>query len=338
MMLIKRELRTQITSLKRCKAEGPASSSGDGPTGGDEPYKKRMRPNTVQVTPATSVFGAEDEVEAGGRSSRTRARAVPSRFKDSSVKEDNSSNGDIVLVPKKSKLKSIVPKHAIFPENDAVNEESRMKERVAESRKRDDPCLLEELEVGEVVWAKSGKTSPPWPAIVIDPREHAPEVVLNACVPSAICVMYFGHSANGNRDYGWVKAGMIFPFLDNVDRFQGQKPGKLRARFVAAIEEAFLAERGFVELGSRSAQGPADSDSADVVPGSSHGQEGSSNGGNGTCKGCGRTISFTKNRKSESDEHLCIECSKISITCSKLMSLMKVESSASAKRRTVGDA
>ena len=43
------------------------------------------------------------------------------------------------------------------------------------------------------------------------------------------------------------------------------------------MEEAFLAERGFFELGSRSAQGPVDSDSADVVPGSSHGQEGSSN-------------------------------------------------------------
>ncbi|KAF3328550.1 cat eye syndrome critical region protein 2-like protein [Carex littledalei] len=64
----------------------------------------------------------------------------------------------------------------------------------------------QKLEVGEAVWMKSSKTSPPWPAIVIDPREHAPEVV------------YFSHSANGNRGYGWVQAGMIFPFLDNADR------------------------------------------------------------------------------------------------------------------------
>lgn len=216
-MLIKRDLRTQITRLKRCKAEGPASSSGDGPSGGDEPYKKRMRPDAAQLAPATLVSGAGVQVEVVGRSSRSRARAIPSRFNDSvlidghnkeksssksiseidfSDKEENSPKGDIVLVPKSSKLK-IVRNHASSLEAD--KEEPHLIERVMEPRKRDDPCLPEELEVGEVVWAKSSKASPPWPAIVIDPREHAPEVVLNACVPSAICVMYFGHSASGNR-------------------------------------------------------------------------------------------------------------------------------------------
>jgi PWWP domain len=217
MMLLKRDLRTQITRLKRCKAEGPASSSVDGPSGSDEPFKKRMRPETVQLAPAPSVSGAGVELEAVGRSSRSRARSVPSRFKDtdaverrnkeelssksssyinSSNKKANSSNGDIVL-PKSSKFKTMVPKRANSSEPD--NGEPNLIERVTGSRKRDDPCLLEELEVGEVVWAKSSKASPPWPAIIIDPREHAPEVVLNACVPSAVCVMYFGHAANGNR-------------------------------------------------------------------------------------------------------------------------------------------
>jgi hypothetical protein len=59
-------------------------------------------------------------------------------------------------------------------------------------------------------------------------------------------------------------------------RFQGQKLGKLRARFVHAIEEAFLAERGFFDLESHSANGAADSEPANMAPGSSHGQEGSS--------------------------------------------------------------
>jgi PWWP domain len=216
-MLIKRDLRTQITRLKRCKAEGPASSSGDGPSGSDEPFKKRMRAETVQLAPALSVSSAGVEVEAVGRSSRSRARSVPSRFKDTDVvdrrtkeelssksspdinssdKNENSSNGDIVL-PKSSKSKTIVPKRANSSEADQG--EPSLIERVTGSRKRDDPCLLVELEVGEVVWAKSSKASPPWPAIITDPRAHAPQVVLNACVPSAVCVMYFGHAANGNR-------------------------------------------------------------------------------------------------------------------------------------------
>ncbi|KAF3326839.1 Histone-lysine N-methyltransferase ATX4 [Carex littledalei] len=89
--------------------------------------------------------------------------------------------------------------------------------------------LLEELEVGEVVWTKSSKTSPPWPAIVIDPREHAPEVV------------YFSHSTNGNKDYGWVKAGMIFPFLDNVDRYAANCHILwMVTEHAKAVEESFL--------------------------------------------------------------------------------------------------
>ncbi|KAF3328641.1 hypothetical protein FCM35_KLT05719 [Carex littledalei] len=54
----------QIMSLKRCKAEGPASF-GDSPTVSDEPYKKRMR-----------------------------------CFKDFSDKEENSLNGNIVIAPR----------------------------------------------------------------------------------------------------------------------------------------------------------------------------------------------------------------------------------------------
>ncbi|XP_077212571.1 histone-lysine N-methyltransferase ATX4-like isoform X2 [Tasmannia lanceolata] len=114
--------------------------------------------------------------------------------------------------------------------------------------KRKDFYSLEVFVLGDIVWAKSGKSFPVWPGIVIDPILEAPETVLNSCIAGTICVMFFGHSANGKeRDYAWVKHGMIFPFIEYLDRFQGQtqlyrsKPIDFRM----AIEEAFLAEHGF---------------------------------------------------------------------------------------------
>ncbi|XP_026441028.1 histone-lysine N-methyltransferase ATX5-like [Papaver somniferum] len=107
-----------------------------------------------------------------------------------------------------------------------------------------------EFVTGDVVWAKSGKY-PAWPAIVIDPALQAPIKVLSMYVHGTTCVMFFGYSGNGrDREYAWVKRLMLFPFIEYVDRFQGQtqlhksKPTDLRN----AIEEAFLAVHGFVEL------------------------------------------------------------------------------------------
>ncbi|KAK9910195.1 hypothetical protein M0R45_034166 [Rubus argutus] len=61
--------------------------------------------------------------------------------------------------------------------------------------------------------------------------------------------MFFGFSKNGTqRDYGWVKQGMIYPFKQFLERFRGQtqlyrsKPSELQM----AIEEAVLAENGFI--------------------------------------------------------------------------------------------
>ncbi|GER46707.1 histone-lysine N-methyltransferase ATX5 [Striga asiatica] len=108
-----------------------------------------------------------------------------------------------------------------------------------------------EFGVAEIVWAVSGMHCPAWPAIVLDQESQVPQQVFNFRVAGAICVMFFGYSGNGTqRDYAWIKSGMIFPFIDYVDRFQGQtelndsKPCDLRS----AIEEAFLAENGFVEM------------------------------------------------------------------------------------------
>ncbi|KAL8537940.1 hypothetical protein ACS0TY_000040 [Phlomoides rotata] len=104
---------------------------------------------------------------------------------------------------------------------------------------------------GDIVWAIAGKNCPAWPAIVLNKESQVPRQVFNFGVSSAVCVMFFGYSGNGTqRDYAWIKSGMIFPFVDYVDRFQGQtelndsKPSDLRS----AIEEAFLAEYGFSEM------------------------------------------------------------------------------------------
>ncbi|PIN13894.1 histone H3 (Lys4) methyltransferase complex, subunit SET1 [Handroanthus impetiginosus] len=100
---------------------------------------------------------------------------------------------------------------------------------------------------GDIVWAKCGKKIPAWPAIVIDPMWQAPEAVLRACVPGTLCVMFYGYSKNGKRDYAWIKAGMIFPFHEYMDRFQVQTKlyGSKPSDFHAAIEEAILAENGY---------------------------------------------------------------------------------------------
>ncbi|KAB1205032.1 Histone-lysine N-methyltransferase ATX3 [Morella rubra] len=108
----------------------------------------------------------------------------------------------------------------------------------------------EDFYSGDIVWAKPGKKEPYWPAIVIDPMTQAPELVLRSCIADAACVMFFGYSGNENqRDYAWVKRGMIFPFMDYIDRFleqfelNGCKPCEVQI----AIDEALLAENGFTE-------------------------------------------------------------------------------------------
>ncbi|KAG6745572.1 hypothetical protein POTOM_050070 [Populus tomentosa] len=117
-------------------------------------------------------------------------------------------------------------------------------------RKEDELFGPEDFYSGDIVWAKSGNKYPFWPAIVIDPMTQAPELVLRSCIADAACVMFFGCSGNdGNqRDYAWVQRGMIFPFMDFLDRFQEQfELDDFNGDFQMAFEEAFLAEQGFTE-------------------------------------------------------------------------------------------
>ncbi|CAN1762238.1 Histone-lysine N-methyltransferase ATX3 [Linum perenne] len=115
---------------------------------------------------------------------------------------------------------------------------------------RKDIYRPEEFSLGDVVWARSGKRFPWWPAVVIDPILQAPEAVLSCCVPGALCVMFYGYSKNGKqRDYAWVKQGMIFPFAEFTHRFQGQtQMFKCKmSDFQMALEEAILAGSCFLD-------------------------------------------------------------------------------------------
>ncbi|GFZ01003.1 SET domain protein 14 [Actinidia rufa] len=188
------------------------------------------------------------------RSSRGRVQVLPSRLnnsiidswkRDSSTINDNckscfDDDGTLMLSKKGFKRESSVRDGQLSIKQHSFNQFS---------------AKVKEGEIGcngfkDLVWAKSGKKYPAWPAIVIDPLWEAPETVLKACVPGTICVMYYGFSKNGKqRDYAWVKDGMIFPFLEYMDRFRGQTQlyGSKPRDFQMAIEEAFLAENGYSE-------------------------------------------------------------------------------------------
>lgn len=59
--------------------------------------------------------------------------------------------------------------------------------------------LDDEFGCGDIVWAKSGRNYPAWPAIVLDPTTQAPQQVLSFRVDGAVCVMFFGYAGNGTQ-------------------------------------------------------------------------------------------------------------------------------------------
>ncbi|KAK0600093.1 hypothetical protein LWI29_011538 [Acer saccharum] len=146
-------------------------------------------------------------------------------------------------------LKSL-HEHEKFPPEETAVDLTRVDEFLNVGRDNDGLYGPEDFYSGDIVWANPGEGEPYWPAIVIDPMTQAPELVLRSCIPDAACVMFFGYPEDENeREYAWVRRGMIFPFVDYVDRFQEQselsycKPSD----FQMALEEAFLADQGFTE-------------------------------------------------------------------------------------------
>ncbi|GMH08902.1 hypothetical protein Nepgr_010742 [Nepenthes gracilis] len=169
-------------------------------------------------------------------------------FKNRDYRKYSSSRSTLVSPQKQHLLDNKKPRGVEFDKHtDLNNIDGPSKEDYERKYGSDWP---EGFAPGDVVWAKAGKYEPAWPAIVIDPALQAPLQVLNFRVPKAVCVMFLGYSGNRKqRDYAWVKRGMIYTFSDYVDRFQGQTclNGCKSSDFRMAIEEAFLADNGFGE-------------------------------------------------------------------------------------------
>lgn len=80
----------------------------------------------------------------------------------------------------------------------------------------------QDFALGDIVWAKCGKSYPAWPAVVIDPILQAPKSVLRCCVPGAICVMFYGFSKNGTQRVNLliVKLSVFFRSTTNLFRVE----------------------------------------------------------------------------------------------------------------------
>ncbi|XP_076897208.1 histone-lysine N-methyltransferase ATX5-like [Bidens hawaiensis] len=108
---------------------------------------------------------------------------------------------------------------------------------------------VEDFREGKIVWAKCSNWFPFWPAIVIDPELEAPKAVRNARhAPNTKCVMFYGYSKKNLREFGWIKDGLIFPFLEYLECFLGQTQlhGNKPEDFRKAIHEAYLADNGYL--------------------------------------------------------------------------------------------
>ncbi|WZZ66838.1 hypothetical protein YC2023_078208 [Brassica napus] len=195
----------------------------------------------------------------------------------------------------------------------------------AESGKPKDSAVMrkgvyrpEDFAVGDLVWAKCGKRFPAWPGKVIDPDSQAPDSVLKHCVPGSLCVMFFGYSKNGaQRDYGWIRRGMMFPFTEFMDKFQDQTNfyNNKASDFKKALEEAVLAENGIE--GSCGAAEISCPESSATQSDQEHGPayrsqartiytHGSCLVDVRTCDGCGTVM-----HESQPEELLCKHCAKL---------------------------
>ncbi|KAH1204637.1 Histone-lysine N-methyltransferase ATX3 [Glycine max] len=247
---------------------GSLSSEGSYWGGGGE-----VQSNSNSV-PFNRKMAKESRLPPLLRSSRGHAQKIPSRCNgsvldaadgDSSFEDNGKSfvedgNGGISVKVEKSESvcysSSVGKRTVVKAESNTSGISFEGVDQKPIGEKRREVYKPEDFALGDIVWAKCGKRYPAWPAVVIDPVLEAPESVLSCCVPGALCVMFFGYSKNGTqRDYAWVKQGMVFPFSEFMDRFQGQtrlyksKPSDFRM----ALEEAMLAEDGVLEshLGRR---------------------------------------------------------------------------------------
>ena len=219
-MIIKREGGSRMPLLKRCKTISPFSPA-------EENLRKRKAfleedpeedPEEDSCSEVSICSGEVEETPFRPliRTSRGRLQVLPSRFSDSVLLDPRKKDKEIEEEErvkeeecvKSSTSRSTLTSLHFFASKDKIKSEKKMKVKLeVEDRfdseehleRRKDFYFLEDFSCGDIVWAKSGKRYPTWPATVIDPLRQAPQSVLNSCCPRALCVMFFGYSGNGQE-------------------------------------------------------------------------------------------------------------------------------------------
>lgn len=254
-MIIKRNMKAEMQSLKRCKLEEDKDCV-------NSPIQKKQKVNVIQSVSDSQNLSTSSRCElsegsnlvseihsnsksteltvASGkappllRSSRGRVQMLPPRFRDSVVLEtwknnhgrikrsklafeDDNTLEDIGMgFVKKGNENQLIDlefdyeKHASSFKSIKTTlngsrsflvktESSSFDGNGKKTKKRKDIYKLVDFALGDIVWARCGKSYPAWPAVVIDPILQAPKSVLNCCVPGAVCVMFFGYSKNGKE-------------------------------------------------------------------------------------------------------------------------------------------
>ncbi|RLM94087.1 hypothetical protein C2845_PM08G20760 [Panicum miliaceum] len=211
------------------------------------------------------------------RTSRGRTQVLPSRFNDS-VLIDPWKKEKPAKPPAPVKTEQLVRKNGVLHDRGAISYRSyalseldddddaeaivapyQARRNLGGSRKylasRSTLTSVHDEPYSNYHRKDLGKRQPMWPGVVVDPTH---QVAAEAMPPqprgvSVLCVMLFGwrtEFSDDEKKYVWVRQGLIFPFVDYMDRFQGQtelsscKP----ADFQRAVEEAFLADQGFAEV------------------------------------------------------------------------------------------
>ncbi|KAL5155723.1 Histone-lysine N-methyltransferase ATX3 [Glycine soja] len=326
------------SAVQKKQRVNEVSSAEGGASGSSE---VQSNSNSVDSNGTIQGLVPQSEEVQPPRPSRGRAKKLPRRFSDSVFYErfglvDENKNTLQYIADKRNQRDSPCSPNSIESgdfefsvktvkktvnggrkllvkekSNDAAGHSSNS-EGVDGNGKKKDIFKLDDFVLGDIVWAKCGKKHPAWPAVVIDPLLQAPKSVLSCCVPGALCVMFFGYSKIGKqRDYAWVKQGMIFPFLEFMDRFPGQTQlyrGKA-SDFHAAMDEAYLVENGIFEVQLGAEQNMDGVDSCVNQECADQDQDTIS------CAGCG-LMSPCKTMKKIKDsscatQHFCKPCAKL---------------------------
>ncbi|KAK3161449.1 hypothetical protein QOZ80_1BG0077220 [Eleusine coracana subsp. coracana] len=288
-MIFKRSQRSEILELRRCNAAGgggedegggerrprkrqrgdeffPVELLGHVPASGI-PYAAfgfRWTDQPIAASPAEAAQPAVASRPPVVRTSRGRTQVLPSRFNDSVLIDPWKKEKPVKPPAIPVKLEQFERKNgmihnkvAIFDRSIALSEvdnddeEEAMVERYRACRKFGGS---RNYFTSQSTLTSLGKRQPVWPGVLVDPTQQAaPEAMPPQPRRGAVlCVMLFGwHTEfSDEKKYVWVRQGMVFPFVDCMDRFQGQtelsscKPSD----FQRAVEEAFLADQGFSEV------------------------------------------------------------------------------------------